>query len=283
MKIYTSTGAFRTRNIIEILNIAGKNGIRELEISPGLDYCENIKEILLSEKDNFNFLIHNYFPTPKVPFALNLASDDPEISLRSMNMCKEAVDFLAKMDIPYYSVHCGYCFDTDGRALGKKEQVSLPRIPYKKAKDAFTGRIRELCDYAGEKNIGIAIENNVMADFAKGDKQLYLGVDTEDLKELIEDINRPNVGILLDLAHAQVSDSYLRFGLENMIRELRPFLMEVHVSENNGLTDQNFPLEKDSRMLSYLRLLDNVPVTIEVYNLSENEILGQIRLLDDEV
>ena len=228
-------------------------------------------------------MIHNYFPTPEVPFALNLASKDPDISMRSMNMCREAVDFCVKMEIPYYSVHCGFCFDTDGRALGNKEQVSLPRIPYKQAKDTFVRQIRELCDYADEKNIGIAIENNVMADFAKGDKQLYLGVDTEDLKELIEDIDRPNAGILLDLAHAQVSDSYLRFGMENMISELKPLLVEVHVSDNDGLTDQNLPISRDSMMLSYLKLLDNVPVTIEVYNLDENEIINQINLLKDEV
>ena len=280
MRTFISTGAFRTRDIHAILQTAEENGIRRIEISPGLDYCRDINELLLREKDRFEFLIHNYFPTPKVPFALNLASGDRGVLERSMAMCREAIGFVAAMGIPHYSVHCGYCFDTDGSHLGNRTQVSLPRIPYGRARDTFVGCLRELADFAAGKGVGLAIENNVMADFAEGDKGLFLGVDTGDMLELVGLTGRPNVGVLLDLAHAKVSDSSLGFGLDDMVERLRPYLMEVHISGNDGKADQNLPLDGQDALLAYLGQIGDIPVTLETYNLSIDEIKSQIRLVD---
>lgn len=279
MNVFVSTGAFRTKNIRKILGSAKENGIRSIEISPGLDYCGDIKDLLVRERGSFDFLIHNYFPTPRVPFALNLASTNEDVLERSMAMCREAVEFAADMGIPYYSVHCGYCFDTDGTALGNSSQVELPRIPYGQAKETFTECVRELCDFASKRGIGIAIENNVMAAFAAGNKELFLGVDADDMLELLGLIDRPNLGVLLDLAHAKVSAASLGFSLENMTECLTPCLMEVHISENDGKRDQNLPVGKDSGLLSCLKKIADIPVTLEVYDLSMEEIKQQVALL----
>lgn len=279
MNVFVSTGAFCTRNIHEILGSAKESGIRNIEISPGLAYCGDIKELLFRERGNFSFLIHNYFPTPQVPFALNLASANKDVLERSMAMCRDAVEFVSDMGIPYYSVHCGYCFDTDGAALGNKSQVELPRIPYRQAKETFISCIRELCDFASKRGVDIAIENNVMADFATGNKELFLGVDTDDMLELLGLIDRPNLGVLLDLAHAKVSATSLGFGLEDMAERLRPYLMEVHISENDGKLDQNLPVGKDSKLLPCLGKIADIPVTLEVYGLSMEEIKQQFAFL----
>ena len=280
MNVFVSTGAFRTKNIHEILGSAKESGIRNIEISPGLAYCGDIKELLFRERDNFNFLIHNYFPTPQVPFALNLASANKDVLERSMAMCRAAIDFVADMGILYYSVHCGYCFDTDGAALGNRSQVELPRIPYGQAKDTFVSCVCKLCDFASKRGVGIAIENNVMADFAEGNKDLFLGVDTDDMLELLGLIDRPNLGVLLDLAHAKVSATPLGFGLKDMAERLRPYLMEVHISENDGKRDQNLPVGKDSGLLPCLGKISDIPVTLEVYSLSMEEIKQQVALLN---
>ncbi len=283
MSIYISTGAFKTRDIEKILVDAEKCGIYAIEISPGLNYCKRFKDALFENKDDFDILVHNYFPPQRRSFALNLASNNSKIIDLSMNMCKKAIDFSSQMGIPFYSIHCGYCFDTKGSDLGNESQLYLPQIPYDLAKRSFIRNIRILCDYAKSKHIKIAIENNVMAGFAKGNKELYLGVDTDDLIELIDLINRPNVGILLDLAHAQVSDSFLHFGIAEMIEKLKNLILEVHLSENDGYSDQNLPLHPDSRLLSYLRLLDHVPITLEVYNLEPAEMIEQIKLVNSFV
>ncbi len=279
-EIFISTGAFRTRKLNEILGIASRLKIRNIEISPGLDYSEDTESLILQNRREFDFLIHNYFPTPRNPFALNLASDNDRVIEKSLNMCTNAIDFSAAMGLSHYSVHCGYCFDTDGSALGKKEQVSLSRIPYKKAKEIFCDNVRKLCKYGLEKGIGIAIENNVMADFANCDKELYLGVDTEDIKELLKMIDMPNIGVLIDLAHAKVSNTFLEFGVENMVTELFDKIIEVHISDNNGKQDENKQIKENSDIVSCLKAVPNVPIVLEIYNLSEKEILDQISLAE---
>ncbi len=283
MNTYISTGAFKTKDIVEILEIAAGGGIRKIEISPGLSYCKDIKTILLSKREEFDFLVHNYFPTPKIPFALNLASNNQETIERSMKMCKEAIDFAYALGIPFYSVHCGYCFDTDGKALGNRGQIELPRILYEDAKSIFANNIKSLCEYAMQKGIKLAIENNVMASFAEGNKELYLGVDTSDLLELVDMIDMPNLGILLDLAHAQVSNTTLKFGVDDMISSLKDYILEIHISDNDGLLDENKPLSKGTTMYDYLSLIPDVPITIEVYDLAIDQIKRQIQLVDEAV
>lgn len=281
MNIYVSTGAFKTRDIREILNIAWEYGIKKIEISPGLDYCEDIKQILKENSNCFELLVHNYFPTPKESFALNLASNDEHTIEKSMFMCKNAVDFVMEMGIPFYSIHCGFCFDTSGKDLGSKTQTVLPRIPYPKARKIFIKNLKDLCVYAKEKGIKIAIENNVLADFARKERELLLGVTADDMLGIIEDVDMDNLGVLLDLAHAKVSGTFLDFSVESMIGKLRKYIIEVHASENDGFIDQNLPIIKNGDIYRYMKQFDEVPITLEVYNLFPEIILQQLKIANN--
>ncbi len=281
MAIYVSSGAFESRNINTIIDLAYKNDIRNIEFAPGLEYHSNTIQIVKRCSKHFDFLIHNYFPTPLNSFALNLASSDDMVIKRSMGMCYDNIDLVYELGKGHYSIHCGYCFETDGKALGNSQQMNLPRIPYRIARDTFVKNVRKLCMYAKAKDVVIAIENNVMAEFAYGQKELYLGVDTEDMIDLMERIDMPNAGILLDLAHAKISDNYLHFGLERMIKDLEPFITEVHVSDNAGKTDDNEAIRQGSDIYNLISLCANVPVTIEAYSLSLNEIKEQIAIVNE--
>ena len=75
MNIYVSTGAFKSKSLKEVLDLASKNEIWNIELAPGLDYDPRTIEILNDAKNEFAFLVHNYFPTPEKAFALNLASN----------------------------------------------------------------------------------------------------------------------------------------------------------------------------------------------------------------
>ena len=280
--IYVSTGAFRSRDLTEILRTAEQADLRAIELAPGLNYDGEMPALLRKHRDSFSFMIHNYFPTPRESFALNLASDDPDTIWKSMAMCRNNVDTCAALGIPYYSLHCGFCFHTDGRHLGNASQGTLPVIPYEKARAGFVENVKNLCDYAAGQGVSIAIENNVQAAYTADREDLLLGVTGKELLELLSLCERNNLYILLDLAHAKVSGNVRGFDVDGMIRELADTVIEVHISDNDGCTDQNLPVGRDSAdMIRWLEMLREKIWTIEAYQLETGEIHDQITFLKE--
>ncbi len=283
MGVYVSTGAFQTKDINAILEIADRYDIRYLELAPGLNYNEDIINIILAASGLFHFLIHNYFPTPEEPFALNLASTDKNIIDKSLNMVLNNIDLTAGLGASHYSLHCGFCFDTDGSALGSEKQTELKMNPYTEAKEIFVRNIKYICEYAERKDIRIAIENNVLAGFAKDKENYLLGVTDTDIKEILSAVDKKNLGVLFDLAHAKVSCQSLGRDLSKMAEELSNSIIEIHISENDGVTDQNLMLNRDSETVSYIRGCRHVPVTLEVYDITPEQIKEQIALVEEQI
>ena len=281
MNIFVSTGAFKANTLPEILLEAESEGLFELELAPGMPYCGDINKIIEENYDRFSFLLHNYFPTPPKGFALNLASDDENTIKKSMDMCRANIDLSRELNAPHYSIHCGYCFHTDGRHLGNDSQTKADRIPIERAKRIFVENIQIISDYAKEVGIRVLLENNVVAEFVSTEDDLFLGTTAADLNELLELINRDNVGILLDLAHAKVSSKSLRFDVNKMIDSLYDRIQEVHVSDNDGNRDQNLPLKKNSDILPWIHLLKDKLITLEAYSLSTDRIKEQIELIEN--
>lgn len=280
-KVYVSTGAFKSKNIYEILAIADKYDIRSIELSAGMKYDDNTIKIVKDASKHFNFLVHNYFPTQRREFCLNLASMDKEIIQQSMELCKQAVDLVAYFNADFYSLHCGFTFDGTGKELGSAKQLELDRIPYNVAVEQFVNNIKNLCEYAKSYNVRIAIENNVLAQYAINEDDLYLGVTTQDLMEIIKQAECDNLGILLDLAHAKVSNTFKKFGLTDMVMQLKENIIALHISENNGKFDQNLKIERNSELLLLLPLLKDRRVVLESYRLEPNEIKKQIDLIEE--
>ena len=94
MSVYISTGGYKNENLNSIFKKLKLNNIYNVELSGGL-YKKNILKDLKKQK-KINFQIHNYFPVPKKPFVLNLASADPIISKLTMNHVKIQLDYQVK-------------------------------------------------------------------------------------------------------------------------------------------------------------------------------------------
>lgn len=283
MSIFVSTGAFKTRKIEEILELADKNSIRNIELSPGLEYNPRTEYIVRDARNDFNFLIHNYFPTPEKGFALNLASENSLTHDLSIGMCKKAISICSEIGASYYSVHCGFCFDTDGSALGNSSQTRLIKIPRDKALKIFEENIELLASYGKKQGVNIAIENNVAAEFVGNDKNLMLGVTADEILEIISKISHEEVCFLVDLAHAKVSSNTYGFDMDEYIAKTKSIVREVHISENDGKVDQNLPITKNGDIYRWLSNYKEKNITLEVYNLSVDEILEQIDLVNEAI
>ena len=117
--IYVSTGLIKKRTTISIIREYLKNGIANIELSGGIhdrDIVSKIKKF----KNTANFMLHNYFPPPKTPFTLNLATLNKSIYKICKNHVVNSIKYSSEIGSKYYSFHAGFLIDPSPKELGKK-------------------------------------------------------------------------------------------------------------------------------------------------------------------
>jgi sugar phosphate isomerase/epimerase len=279
--VYVSTGAFQLRSLEAIFRQAEGMGLRCIELSGGIEHSPEILSTVLEYSGSFRFLVHNYFPPPAEPFLLNLASPKDDVVERSLAMCLQAVDLCSEIDAPFYSVHCGFTFDSeDGSHMGSPAQLDLARITMDEALHHFTRRLKMLCRYGESRGVKIAIENNVIAQFGliDGENRLALGADARGLAEIFDRVPYDGLGLLLDVGHAKVNRHTIGAGVNELVETFGDRILAVHVSDNDGKEDQNLPLEEESEVANWIGGL-TVPRILESYNLPPGVIDAQVRML----
>ena len=100
--IYVSTGFFRDRTAYQTSLFFIKNKIKHIELSSG-KYSDNFHSELNALKKKINLRIHNYTPPPKIPFVLNLCSDDKYILRKTISHIKNGIVFAKKTNSKYFS------------------------------------------------------------------------------------------------------------------------------------------------------------------------------------
>ena len=283
--LYVSTGAFKAKNLNNILNECQTTGFQFLELSSGIKFSDSLLEKCKVLEGEMNFLIHNYFPAPPKPFVLNLASTDPFILKLSRELCKNAIDLCVDLGSPFYSVHSGFAINLKPEQLGQPDKQSILTSKYvinpELAYSIFLESICEINCYAEEKSIGILIENNVVTPqhVARGKEDIFLMVKSEDVIRLMEDVSSQNIGLLVDVGHLNVSANALGYKKVKFLEDVKSYVRAFHLSENDGITDQNLPVRKDSWFLPHIKETPSVVVVLEAYNLTSEQIKDQLQSL----
>ena len=118
-KIFVSTGGFSFMSPSEIIKLMNENKIFNIELTSGM-YERNIKKTII-KKSSFNKLIlHNYFPPPKKPMVLNLASKKLHIRKKSLSIIKKSIQLTKMFGGNVISFHGGFKFDIETNLIGKK-------------------------------------------------------------------------------------------------------------------------------------------------------------------
>ena len=87
-QLFISSSCVNANTIKEsVINLA-EAGFRKIELSGGTKYYDRIEfDILeLKERYDLNLLLHNYFPPPRDPFMLNLASLNNDVYKKSIEL-----------------------------------------------------------------------------------------------------------------------------------------------------------------------------------------------------
>ncbi|MDO8715489.1 MAG: TIM barrel protein, partial [Dehalococcoidales bacterium] len=119
MNIFASTSCLKDYDslpsMVKAMKAAGLDCI-ELGDAPSVSEDNLVELSRLNSSTNFE--IHNYFPRASRPFLLNLASADPDILARSLELAKNAVDLCTRLGGTFYSVHAGFRADVSVSSLG---------------------------------------------------------------------------------------------------------------------------------------------------------------------
>ena len=270
-----STSCINSEDIECSLKALIDAGIRHIELNDGQNYIPNIDDMLTRLKDeyNLNFLIHNYFPPSKDKFVLNLASQDKVILQRTIDHCKKALQLAHELKVPVYSVHAGFRQDFNPLEMGRPIRQTKP-VSYQRAYDTFVQSLGQLCDYAGNFNVEIAVENHVMASFnlRNGKNELLLLCEADEFLQLFKDIRKNNLKALVDLGHLKVTAVTFGFDKRDFINKLKDKIALFHLSDNNGLKDTHEIINEDSWFWDILGDFSDARYVIESWNLSLEQI-----------
>lgn len=266
--IYISSSCVKTMSIKEAIIQLYNYGFNNIELSSGTEYYDGLENDLreLQVKHNLRYLCHNYFPPSREHFVLNLASLSDNIYEKSIQHLVRSIKFSSELGAEKFGFHAGFLIDISPEEMGNR--LKYRNINDKiKAIERFCGAVRLLKQAAGDMEL--YIENNVYSQenkntYGKNSSPLML-INYEDYVELKKMVD---FKLLLDVAHLKVSCASLGIDfseeLESLIKETDYF----HLSENDGLSDQNKAVVGNSHLLKLLAKynLSDKTITIEIYD-----------------
>ena len=279
-RTYISTLCFTGTPISKILDKANNNNFN-LEFSSGLPYNPNNINFFNNFNKNFK-LLHNYFPAPKVPFVINLASQSKEIRELSLTHCLKNIELSAKNKIDFYSAHAGFCIDPQPDSLGKFIQIEK-KFQRSHHIDIFLESLNKILTFAESLNVNFYIENNVVSKQNYIDNKnvnSFLCCDAEEINYFFKEINKNNFGLLLDTAHLKVSSSTLKLDKVKEVEKILDKIKVIHHSDNDGKVDSNEPIDNEYWFLKFKKYYSLWDHVIEVKNIDTDTINKQIELLN---
>ncbi|RKY48797.1 MAG: hypothetical protein DRP88_01290 [Candidatus Neomarinimicrobiota bacterium] len=279
MSIYVSTSCLSSKyNYSQILDAYSNLGIKNVELGVCKDSTLDVAKLI--KKHDFNYIVHHYFPPPKEPFIVNLASPDKQILRKSMDQMKNSIDFCVDFNINFFSFHAGFRVDPDINL-----RFNFNNIPeYETSFDTFKESVEKIVDYAERRGVKVAIENNVLSEYnlIDGQNQLLLMCELWEFERLFGEISSKNLGILLDIGHLKVTANLLKFDADEFIDKLKDKVFAVHVHENNGRVDEHRCIKEGDWSLgivdSYFRNSE-IPAVVECKCNNEHELENVVGLV----
>lgn len=264
--IYISSSCIKKDKIAEIIKFLAENGIKHIELSGGTQYYEGIEKDLSVQKEKYGltYACHAYFPPPKKPFVVNLASCNDEIYHQSIEHYKQCIKMLEFIDCRVLSVHAGFMVEVGIEEIGKRLSN---RIVYdeERAYERFCSAYQYLSKQCMDSGIELFLENNVLSSDNYGEFEGHNYMMMTDYCSIMKMKEQLDFNLLLDLGHLHVSARTLGLDFQEECRNLKKCVSWVHLSDNNGVIDEHRPLEEKSRILQEFRkiYISDMNVTLE--------------------
>ncbi|NLN76036.1 MAG: sugar phosphate isomerase/epimerase [Armatimonadetes bacterium] len=148
----------------------------------------------------------------------------------------------------------GYCDAIEvAEQIGAKVVVSHPGVnagpkgPRKTMIELAIDPLRRIADFAGQRGVSLALEPLPKEE---------IGNTVEELLEIIERVDRPNVGVNFDVNHQFPPER-----IPDMIRQVGSHLLSIHISDQDGQERHWLPFRGDLDWSAVLQALADVGYT----------------------
>ena len=121
--------------------------------------------------------------------------------------------------------------------------------------------LKKIVNFAKKKDVKIAIETE--GSFKK--RNFLLLQRPEEYKNLFKFFSPKDIGINLNIGHLNLASNAFSFSKSKFVDMLKPYIVAIELSHNNGIEDQHLPLKKNQW---YWKII-NDPDFSEMYKILE--------------
>ena len=259
-------------SVFEAIALLESVGITQVEL--GSSHREESDLLERLKRTSGRFLTHNFFPPGSREMIINLGSSNQVVREKSLDFVKGALEFGECLGAELYTVHPGFVDDPISESVSLNDGRYDFKFP-ERSRAAHESRVsdRKRCVELFQASI------EQIAPFLRG-KRIRLGVETQGSvgqadnvifshpNEILEMATRwlpMNIGVNLNLGHLNLSASVSGFDKFDFVERLKPFVLGVEVSHNEGVLDDHKALEKDGWYLQALSdsFFSKIPVIFE--------------------
>ena len=286
--LYITSLCSSKKRIADAVQELAQLGFRNIELTGRTKFYDTFEKDLFDLKKEYqlDFLIHNYFPPQPNDFHLNLASGDPDLKEKTLNMIEQAIDLSRKFGKDLYSLHPGFKNDL---ILGQKGKFFLNGNEKSNRKENIYQMVDILVNKFSANGFRIAIENlcpivlNILHTFI---------TTPSDIEEFLNYYkNRQNIGFLLDLGHLSVAANYFKFDkkevLDDLFSKYPDKIFELHISENDGRIDSQKVSLIDSWQIEFLtknrEALKDIPIVFEWHYSASPLAYERFKIIKDKL
>lgn len=252
--IYISNCCLRGKTLRGVISQLYENGFSNIEISNCSQYQDSThaEEIIseLKEKYNLNLLLHNYSIIADKHFVLNLASLNNEVYKKTLQYLEKSIKASKQLGVNKFSFHAGFLIDIAAGELGKRLRAKKLFNKNDSLKRFYEGfKILE----SEADGIALYIENNVLSFLNSKvykNKNVCLLTHHNEYLELKRNIN---FRLLLDVGHLKISSHSCNLDYHKELDKMIEISDYIHLSDNDGLYDQNRCFSPRSQLLKLLK------------------------------
>ncbi len=243
-KLFISTTFAKDKSkISDVLSICKKNSMNNIELGSNHSYENNYLKLLKGL--NFSYLIHNYFPIPKKSFVVNIASKNKSIRNKSLKHAFKAIKLCKKINAKLYTIHPGFLEDpissnqskTNYDFVWKKKKGNHN---YLKSFNLMVNSLKKITKFAKKNQVKIAIETE--GSIKK--RNFLMMQEPEEYNKLFGYFKPGEIGINLNIGHLNLAAKAFKFSKFKFVELIKPYILALEISHNNGLEDQHLPIKK---------------------------------------
>lgn len=278
MIFVSTTSIINNKDLFNVLDRYNKLGIKNIELGSVHNYIKDFKPLFKFQKDNdIKFTIHGFFPPVKEIFFINITSQNEKTLKKSIGFCKNSIDMCRKLNADIYTTHSGFTHEIANKPInGKVAPITKEKYSKKTLFNTLSNSLTEICDYANNYNIKIAIETMYASDAT-------LMNNAKTFLKFFKNHKLKNLGILFDTGHMKSNSFIQNFNFKESVEKLKKHIIALHLQDNTGKgADEHLPIKNTEILDCFGKdFLKNKYITLEGQNKwTEQDILESKKIVE---